>query len=62
MQKMMARLIKNKIAKALTCSVSLILGSTTLSYAAVIPPNVQLADKQEITRNNFAEPGSIITQ
>ncbi|WP_232370170.1 ABC transporter substrate-binding protein [Xenorhabdus lircayensis] len=59
MQKTMARLIKNKIAKVLTCSISLILGSVTLSYAAVIPANVQLADKQEITRNNFSEPGSL---
>lgn len=59
MQKTMARLIKNKIAKVLTCSISLILGSTALSYAAVIPSNVQLADKQEITRNNFSEPGSL---
>ncbi|PHM36996.1 ABC transporter substrate-binding protein [Xenorhabdus innexi] len=59
MQKIMARLIKNKIARVLTCSVTLILGSTTYSYAAVVPAGTQLAEKQEITRNNFSEPGSL---
>ncbi|WP_244171025.1 ABC transporter substrate-binding protein, partial [Xenorhabdus miraniensis] len=59
MQKMLVMMIKNKITRLLTCSVSLILGSITFSYAAIVPPNVQLADKQEITRNNFSEPGSL---
>ncbi|PHM28194.1 ABC transporter substrate-binding protein [Xenorhabdus budapestensis] len=59
MQKIMAKLIKNKIARVLTCSVSLILGSATYSYAAVVPVGTQLAEKQEITRNNFSEPGSL---
>ncbi|WP_274725419.1 ABC transporter substrate-binding protein [Xenorhabdus bovienii] len=59
MQNFMVSLIKNKIAKALTCIVSLILGSVTYSYAAVIPSGTQLADKQEITRNNFSEPVSL---
>ncbi|PHM66320.1 periplasmic murein peptide-binding protein precursor [Xenorhabdus stockiae] len=59
MQKIMARLIKNKIARVLTCSVSLILGSATYSYAAVVPAGTQLAEKQEITRNNFSEPASL---
>ncbi|OTA18333.1 periplasmic murein peptide-binding protein precursor [Xenorhabdus vietnamensis] len=58
MQNILVRIIKNKIARILTYSISLILGSVTLSYATV-PPNVQLADKQEITRNNFSEPGSL---
>nr|WP_051861107.1 ABC transporter substrate-binding protein [Xenorhabdus bovienii] len=55
----MVSLIKNKVAKVLTCIVSLILGSVTYSYAAVIPSGTQLADKQEITRNNFSEPVSL---
>ncbi|MEQ1964204.1 ABC transporter substrate-binding protein [Xenorhabdus khoisanae] len=59
MQKMLVMMIKNKITRLLTCSVSLILGSITFSYAAVVPSDVQLADKQEITRNNFSEPGSL---
>ncbi|CDM88355.1 ABC transporter substrate-binding protein [Xenorhabdus bovienii] len=59
MQNFMVSLIKNKIAKILTCIVSLILGSVTYSYAAVIPSGTQLADKQEITRNNFSEPVSL---
>ncbi|MGJ0637358.1 ABC transporter substrate-binding protein [Xenorhabdus bovienii] len=59
MQNFMVGLIKNKIAKVLTCIVSLILGSVTYSYAAVIPSGTQLADKQEITRNNFSEPVSL---
>ncbi|MGJ0577627.1 ABC transporter substrate-binding protein [Xenorhabdus bovienii] len=59
MQNFMVSLIKNKIAKVLTCIVSLILGSVTYSYAAVIPSGTQLADKQEITRNNFSEPVSL---
>ncbi|AOM42875.1 oligopeptide ABC transporter substrate-binding protein OppA [Xenorhabdus hominickii] len=56
---MLVRIIKNKTVKILFCSLSLILGSATFSYAAVVPPNIQLADKQEITRNNFSEPGSL---
>ncbi|MGJ0622920.1 ABC transporter substrate-binding protein [Xenorhabdus bovienii] len=59
MQNFMVSLIKNKIAKVLTCIVSLILGSVTYSYAAVVPSGTQLADKQEITRNNFSEPVSL---
>ncbi|MDC9583075.1 ABC transporter substrate-binding protein, partial [Xenorhabdus sp. PR6a] len=59
MQKMRVRIIKNKLSKILTCSISLILSSVTFSYAAIVPPNTQLADKQEITRNNFSEPGSL---
>ncbi|PHM39981.1 periplasmic murein peptide-binding protein precursor [Xenorhabdus mauleonii] len=62
MKKMLVGIIKNKTTKILTCSISLILGNMTLSYAAVVPPNVQLADKQEITRNNFSEPGSLDPQ
>ncbi|MDC9595992.1 peptide ABC transporter substrate-binding protein [Xenorhabdus anantnagensis] len=59
MQNILVRIIKNKIARISTYFISLILGSVTLSYAAVVPPNVQLADKQEITRNNFSEPSSL---
>uniref|UniRef100_UPI0030F42B64 ABC transporter substrate-binding protein n=1 Tax=Xenorhabdus entomophaga TaxID=3136257 RepID=UPI0030F42B64 len=59
MQKMLVMMIKNKITRLLTCFVSLILGSITFSYAAVVPLDVQLADKQEITRNNFSEPASL---
>lgn len=51
--------ISKKTVKTLICSISMILGSTTLSYAAVIPPGTQLAEKQEIVRNNGAEPASL---
>ncbi|WP_338883283.1 ABC transporter substrate-binding protein [Xenorhabdus sp. TH1] len=51
--------ISKKTVKTLICSISMILGSTTLSYAAVIPPDTQLAEKQEIVRNNGAEPASL---
>ncbi|WP_340615018.1 ABC transporter substrate-binding protein [Xenorhabdus thailandensis] len=51
--------ISKKTVKTLIFSISMILGSTTLSYAAVIPPDTQLAEKQEIVRNNGAEPASL---
>ncbi|MDX7987434.1 oligopeptide ABC transporter substrate-binding protein OppA [Xenorhabdus sp. 12] len=51
----------NKITtlKTLTYSISIMLGSITVSYAAVVPPGTQLAEKQEIVRNNGAEPASL---
>ncbi|MDR0217891.1 MAG: ABC transporter substrate-binding protein [Enterobacteriaceae bacterium] len=62
MQKMMSILIKNRAVRILICSISLILGSTTYSFAAVVPPGTSLAEKQEITRNNFSEPRSLDPQ
>ncbi len=51
--------ITKKTMRILSYSISLILSSITLSYAAVVPPGTQLADKQEIVRNNGAEPASL---
>ncbi|WFQ79454.1 ABC transporter substrate-binding protein [Xenorhabdus sp. SF857] len=51
--------ISKKTVKTLVFSISIILGSTTLSYATVIPSGTQLAEKQEIVRNNGAEPASL---
>ncbi|MDC9595119.1 ABC transporter substrate-binding protein, partial [Xenorhabdus sp. IM139775] len=48
-----------KEMRILIYSVSITLGGITLSYAAVIPPGTQLAEKQEIVRNNGAEPASL---
>ncbi|PHM39986.1 periplasmic murein peptide-binding protein precursor [Xenorhabdus mauleonii] len=45
--------------KTLTYSISIMLGCVTASYAAVVPPGTQLAEKQEIVRNNGAEPASL---
>ncbi|MDC9595989.1 ABC transporter substrate-binding protein [Xenorhabdus anantnagensis] len=51
--------INAKVIKILTYSMSIMLGSITLSYAAVIPSGTKLAEKQEIVRNNGAEPASL---
>ncbi|MDE9452335.1 oligopeptide ABC transporter substrate-binding protein OppA [Xenorhabdus bovienii] len=51
--------ITKKTMRILSYSISIILSSITLSYAAVVPPGTQLADKQEIVRNNGAEPASL---
>ncbi|MDX7991117.1 ABC transporter substrate-binding protein [Xenorhabdus littoralis] len=45
--------------KILSYSISIMLAGITLSYAAVIPPGTQLAEKQEIVRNNGSEPASL---
>ncbi|MBD2814546.1 oligopeptide ABC transporter substrate-binding protein OppA [Xenorhabdus sp. Flor] len=59
MKKMMAKLIKNKIARVLTCSIGIIFGSVSLAQAAIVPPGTELADKQEIVRNNGSFPASL---
>ncbi|MBD2784032.1 oligopeptide ABC transporter substrate-binding protein OppA [Xenorhabdus sp. DI] len=51
--------ISYKEMRILIYSISMVLGSITPSYAAVIPPGTQLAEKQEIVRNNGAEPASL---
>ncbi|PHM71183.1 ABC transporter substrate-binding protein [Xenorhabdus kozodoii] len=51
--------ISKKVIKILAFSISSVFFSITLSYAAVIPPGTQLAEKQEIVRNNGAEPASL---
>ncbi|MDC9592845.1 ABC transporter substrate-binding protein, partial [Xenorhabdus sp. IM139775] len=50
----------NKI-KLLSCAIALIWGNISLSYAAVVPEGTILAAKQEIVRNNGAEPASLDT-
>ncbi|CDM88353.1 ABC transporter substrate-binding protein [Xenorhabdus bovienii] len=52
-------LMTKKIIKSLSCSIAIIMGNMTLSYAAIIPLGTQLADKQEIVRNNGSEPASL---
>ncbi|CDH06653.1 oligopeptide transport protein (ABC superfamily,peri_bind) (fragment) [Xenorhabdus bovienii str. oregonense] len=59
MKKNKIELITKKIIKSLSCSIVIIMGNMTLSHAAVVPPGTQLADKQEIVRNNGAEPASL---
>ncbi|MDE1482356.1 ABC transporter substrate-binding protein [Xenorhabdus bovienii] len=59
MKKNKIELITKKIIKSLSCSIVIIMGNMTLSYAAVVPPGTQLADKQEIVRNNGSEPASL---
>ncbi|MEX0446392.1 ABC transporter substrate-binding protein [Xenorhabdus sp. SGI246] len=51
--------IINRIIRLLIYSMSMALSGITLSYAAVIPPDTQLDEKQEIIRNNGAEPVSL---
>nr|WP_232326107.1 ABC transporter substrate-binding protein [Xenorhabdus hominickii] len=55
----MASLIKNKITQILTCSIGILLTNIVPSHAAVVPPGTQLAEKQEIVRNNGAFPASL---
>ncbi|WP_086956498.1 ABC transporter substrate-binding protein [Xenorhabdus innexi] len=51
--------MKNKTIKQLSYLMALILAGITVSHAAVIPAGTQLAEKQEIVRNNGAEPVSL---
>ncbi|MBD2779553.1 oligopeptide ABC transporter substrate-binding protein OppA [Xenorhabdus sp. 42] len=55
----MSNKIRINAMKTLSYSISIMLMGITLSYAAVIPPGTQLAEKQEIVRNNGAEPASL---
>ncbi|MDC9587784.1 ABC transporter substrate-binding protein [Xenorhabdus sp. XENO-10] len=59
MKKIMARIRKNKITQILTCSMGILLANIALSHAAVVPPGTQLAEKQEIVRNNGSFPASL---
>ncbi|MBD2820258.1 oligopeptide ABC transporter substrate-binding protein OppA [Xenorhabdus sp. 42] len=59
MQPYIIKSIINETIKVLSYSVAIILGSLALSHAAIVPEGITLADKQEITRNNFSEPASL---
>ncbi|MDX7991112.1 peptide ABC transporter substrate-binding protein [Xenorhabdus littoralis] len=59
MKKIMASLLKNKLTQILTCSMGILLTNIAPSYAAVVPPGTQLAEKQEIVRNNGTFPASL---
>ncbi len=59
MKNIIAKFIKNKTTKILTCSIAIILANIAQSHAAVVPPGTQLADKQEIVRNNGSFPASL---
>ncbi|MBD1228464.1 ABC transporter substrate-binding protein [Xenorhabdus griffiniae] len=59
MKKIMTGLMNNKFPQILTCSIGILLTNITLSYAAVVPPGTQLAEKQEIVRNNGSFPASL---
>ncbi|WP_319939126.1 peptide ABC transporter substrate-binding protein [Xenorhabdus littoralis] len=51
----------SKKIKLLSCAIALISGNIAVSHAAVVPPGTKLAAKQEIVRNNGAEPASLDT-
>ncbi|MDX7999054.1 oligopeptide ABC transporter substrate-binding protein OppA [Xenorhabdus sp. Reich] len=57
----MGTLIMSKKIKLLSCAIALISGNIAVSHAAVVPPGTKLAAKQEIVRNNGAEPASLDT-
>ncbi|OTA18334.1 periplasmic murein peptide-binding protein precursor [Xenorhabdus vietnamensis] len=63
MKKIMAKIRKNKITQILTCSMGILLvnivANIAPSHAAVVPPGTQLAEKQEIVRNNGSFPASL---
>ncbi|PHM71182.1 ABC transporter substrate-binding protein [Xenorhabdus kozodoii] len=59
MKKIMSGVMKNKLTQILTCSMGILLTNVIPSYAAFVPPGTQLAAKQEIVRNNGAEPASL---
>ncbi|MBI6549018.1 ABC transporter substrate-binding protein [Xenorhabdus lircayensis] len=59
MKKIMARLIKNRLTQILTYSMGILLTNIASSHAAVVPPGTQLAEKQEIVRNNGTFPASL---
>ncbi|PHM44707.1 ABC transporter substrate-binding protein [Xenorhabdus miraniensis] len=59
MKKIMASLIKNRFTQILTCSMGILLTNVAPSHAAIVPPGTQLADKQEIVRNNGSFPASL---
>ncbi|WP_426576432.1 ABC transporter substrate-binding protein [Xenorhabdus stockiae] len=60
MQKIISGMIKNTTSKVLTCSIAIALGSISFSaQAAVVPPGTELAEKQEIVRNNGSFPASL---
>ncbi|WP_340610936.1 ABC transporter substrate-binding protein [Xenorhabdus bharatensis] len=51
--------IINRGIEILIYAMTMIFFSITSSYAAVIPPGIQLSEKQEVIRNNGAEPASL---
>ncbi|MDC9587785.1 ABC transporter substrate-binding protein [Xenorhabdus sp. XENO-10] len=57
----MKKITISKKIKLLFCAITLIFGNISLSYAAIVPEGTQLADKQEIVRNNGSEPASLDT-
>ncbi|NHB91123.1 ABC transporter substrate-binding protein [Photorhabdus cinerea] len=48
-----------KAVRNISLFTGIIIGSLTLSHAAIIPPDTQLAINQEIVRNNSSEPASL---
>ncbi|MDX7987439.1 oligopeptide ABC transporter substrate-binding protein OppA [Xenorhabdus sp. 12] len=53
------KIINDKKITLLSCVIALMWGNVSLSYAAVVPEGTQLAEKQEIVRNNGSEPASL---
>ncbi len=49
----------NKTVLAMSIAAALLVASTSATLAAVVPAGVQLADKQEMVRNNGSEPQSL---
>ncbi|WP_415843387.1 ABC transporter substrate-binding protein, partial [Xenorhabdus thuongxuanensis] len=59
MKRIITKKIKHSTMKVTFYLVGFILGNVNSSYAAVIPSGTQLAEKQEIVRNNGPEPVSL---
>ncbi|WP_340616812.1 ABC transporter substrate-binding protein [Xenorhabdus entomophaga] len=57
----MSKTIRNKKIKLLTYAIAAMFGNIALSYSAVVPEGIKLADKQEIVRDNSTEPASLDT-
>lgn len=57
----MSKIIRNKKIKLLTYAIAAMFGNIALSYSAVVPEGIKLADKQEIVRDNSTEPASLDT-
>ncbi|MDE1495285.1 oligopeptide ABC transporter substrate-binding protein OppA [Xenorhabdus bovienii] len=55
----MNKITINKKIKILSCAIAMMLGNIALSHAAVVLDGIKLASKQEVVRNNGAEPASL---
>ncbi|MDR0217893.1 MAG: ABC transporter substrate-binding protein [Enterobacteriaceae bacterium] len=56
---MKVNFIKNNKVKILSGLIMLLCGGISISHAAVVPPGTPLAEKQEVSRSQGAEPASL---